>query len=64
MTPRVGEYSLSILGASSGGLTGEYFNGKLMQGEPSTTQVDSAIDFDWSDVTNSAAESGTDKYSI
>ena len=50
--------------ADSGGLTGEYFNDKLMQGEPSTTRVDNAVHFDLSDGTNSMAELGTDKSSI
>jgi hypothetical protein len=46
VTPRAGDYSLSVLGAAAGGLTGEYFK-QTTEGSPLTTRVDSSIDLQW-----------------
>lgn len=42
VTPRTGDYSLSVLGASVGGLKGEYFN-QTIEGSPLATRIDSFI---------------------
>ena len=47
VSPRVGEYSLSVRGVSSGGLFGEYFNNRWLYGEPTMTRVDQTVDFQW-----------------
>ena len=49
ITPRVGEYKMSVKLVTSGGLEAHYFNNRWLYGNPIVSRFDSSIDFEWGD---------------
>ena len=57
LTPRVGEYSLHVSKAISGGLKGSYFNNRWLFGDtPAMERIDPVIDFTWDDFVTSTGK--------
>jgi hypothetical protein len=46
-TPKAGDYSMSVMQATRGGLSGEYFNNRWLYGTRMMSRIDESINFIW-----------------
>jgi hypothetical protein len=62
-TPSVGDYTMQVARAVSGGLHGSYFNNRWLHGDAIEERVDSMLNFYWSEE-DTITETGKDYISI